>query len=120
MLIAIVFSIAYFGFMFGYPLLQLWTLFRCRAWWRAAAVICLILTVPLYVWAWQDWLDPKNEASLMSLVFAMIGTVPLLSLLVITTGYESSLKRSKIQEQYSYVLEDENRAVGSPPEKRDE
>jgi hypothetical protein len=93
MAIVVLFVIGYFGFLFGYPLLQLWTLVRCRAWWRVASIICLIPSLFMYIFAIQDFLFPASEASLASIVVAPFGLVTNFYLTIVALGYESSRRR---------------------------
>ena len=88
-----VFMISYLGFMLGYPFLQLWTLLRCRGWWRAFAVFCLIFAVPLYVWSVLDYLAVFGRSGLGSLIVAFLGIWPMLYLLLLALGFESTRKR---------------------------
>ena len=106
----ILFFIGYFGFIFVYPLLQLWTLVRCRDWWRAASVFCLIPAVPFYIWSVQDFLHPQ-DASLLALFVAGIGLLPLLYLTVIAVGYELVRRRATVSNELSAIPLGDNRGT---------
>jgi hypothetical protein len=93
MFITILFAVCYFGFIFGYPILQLWTLFRFHGWWRAFSIFCLIPTVPFYVWSVKDLVAPETQASLGSLGVAFIGPVPMLYLTFMASGYEAAMRQ---------------------------
>jgi hypothetical protein len=85
---AIAFVIAYFGFLVGYPLLQLWTLFRCRGWWRAFSSFCLIPAIPLYAWALATLLHPRSDGDLSSLLVAPLAVIPNLYVIAVGLGFE--------------------------------
>lgn len=87
------FLLAYFGFMVGYPFLQLWTLLRCRGWWRAAALFCLIPAAPFYVFSAMDFLGYFSSGSLLGLVVGLVGPVPMSYLAIVALGYERSRRR---------------------------
>ena len=93
---ATAFIIAYPGFMLGYPFLQLWTLIRCRKWWRTASVICMVFALPLYIWAWVDRNNPNQGASLMMLLFAFLGSFPMLFLMITAVGFEFTARRNRL------------------------
>jgi hypothetical protein len=85
---AIIFAISYFGFLVGYPFLQLWTLFRCRGWWRAFSSFCLIPAIPLYAWAMNTFFHPRSDGDLSSLLVAPLGLIPNLYLIAVGLGFE--------------------------------
>jgi hypothetical protein len=86
-----VFVLAYFGFLFGYPLLQLWTLMRCSGWWRAFALFSLVPAGPLYAWSLMYLLYPSAEG-LEQFIVAFVGILPLAYLTVVALGFEAVRK----------------------------
>lgn len=89
-------TVTLFGFLYGYPLLQLWTLLRCRGWWRVCSLLCLIPTVPFYATTLRDFLFPQS-GSLWGLLVLVFGPVPVVYLTVLAIGFEviSGRKRGR-------------------------
>jgi hypothetical protein len=94
MLIPIVFMVGLGGFVFGYPILQLWTLVGCRGWWRAFGVFCLVPAVPFYAWSLNAVFAPSSPASLAEIIIAPVGGIFMLYLALVAVGFELQTRRS--------------------------
>jgi hypothetical protein len=71
------------AYVIGYPLLQIWTLLRCRGSWRAAALAGLVIWGPFYLWALYKVFTPQPNGDLSGLLILLGVPLTLLHLGVV-------------------------------------
>lgn len=79
--------LAILAFLIGYPVLQYWTLVRCRGLCRRLSLACLLLAAPLYGFTLWDLIAARS-GSLWGIVVVVLGPVPVLGLALLAIGYE--------------------------------
>jgi hypothetical protein len=104
--IIVLFLLGYYGFIYCWPILQLWTLLRCKGWWRVAAILFLLPALPLYLLIIQSFLVPISQTKSGQLIVfvAPVGLLAMLYLPTIALGYELSRRRkARIQNPVASV-----------------
>ena len=88
-------AIFFLAYVFGYPALQTFTLWRCAGGWKIASIVCLVPMAPFYCWALYKVFGPQVNGDLSGILILLIAPWPLLYLATLAIAYEVNAARGK-------------------------
>ncbi len=98
----IVFVMVFLGIALVYPVLQAWTIWRCRGGWRTASLLCLVPMGPFYLWSLYKILIPQPSGDLSGMLIMFVAPWPILYLIVLALVSEASRKTTSAEKPISH------------------
>ncbi len=86
-------QLLFFVFLLGYPILQTFTLLRSKGGWRVASILCLIPSLPFYLWTLWKVFTPQSSGDLSGILIVMVAPWPLIYLALLAVLQSAANKR---------------------------